>query len=73
MCVCLETWSSGLFTFLDDCSKWSLDSSCEKKKIQVVKLLSDLGPSQSQKLAHEMRLSLTLINSSPTPSTIDVG
>ena len=36
-------------------------------------MLGDLGPSQSQKLAHEMRLSLTLINSSPTPSTIDVG
>ena len=36
-------------------------------------LLGDLGPSQSQKLAHEMRFSLTLINSSPTPSTTDVG
>ena len=36
-------------------------------------VLGDLGPSQSQKLAHEMRLSLTLINSSPTPSTTDVG
>ena len=36
-------------------------------------VLGDLGPSQSQKLAHEMRISLTLINSSPTPSTTDVG
>ena len=36
-------------------------------------VLGDLGPSQSQKLAHEMRFSLTLINSSPTPSTTDVG
>ena len=27
---------------------------------------------QSQKLAHEIRFSLTLINSSPTPSTTDV-
>ena len=35
MCVCLETWSSVLFTFLGDYSKWSLDSSCEKKN-QVV-------------------------------------
>ena len=30
--VCLETWSSVLFTFSGDYSKWSLDSSCEKKK-----------------------------------------
>ena len=36
MCVCLETWSSVLFTFPSDYSKWSLDSSCEKKN-QVVK------------------------------------
>ena len=36
-------------------------------------VLGDFGPSQSQKLAHEMRFSLTLINSSPTPSTTDVG
>ena len=36
-------------------------------------MLGDLGSSQSQKLAHEMRLSLTLINLSPTPSTTDVG
>ena len=36
-------------------------------------VLGDLGPSQSQKLAHEMRFSLALINSSPTPSTTDVG
>ena len=28
---------------------------------------------QSQKLTHEIRFSLTLINSSPTPSTTDVG
>ena len=34
MCVCLETWSSVLFTFPGDYSKWSLDSSCEKKKIR---------------------------------------
>ena len=40
---------------------------------QILQLLGDFGPSQSQKLAHEMRLSLTLINSSPTPSTTDVG
>ena len=39
----------------------------------ILLLLGDLGPSQSQKLAHEMRLSLTLINSSPTPSITDVG
>ena len=32
MCVCLETWSSVLFMFPGDYSKWSLDSSCEKKK-----------------------------------------
>ena len=38
-----------------------------------VYLLGDLGPSQSQKLAHEMRFFLTLINSSSIPSTIDVG
>ena len=36
-------------------------------------ILGDFGPSQSQKLAHEMRFFLTLINSSPTPSTTDVG
>ena len=36
-------------------------------------LLGDLRSSQSQKLAHEMRLSLTLINSSSTTSTTDVG
>ena len=35
-------------------------------------MLGDLRPSQSQKLAHEMRFSLTLINASPTPSTTDV-
>ena len=33
MCVCLETWSSVLFTFSGDYSKWSLDSSCEKKNL----------------------------------------
>ena len=36
-------------------------------------LLGDFGSSQSQKLAHEMRLSLILINSSLTHSTTDVG
>ena len=33
----------------------------------------DFGSFQSQKLVHEIRFSLTLINSSSTPSTIDVG
>ena len=46
----------------------------EKRKTKwECRVLGDLGPSQSQKLAHEMRLSLTLINSSSTPSTTDVG
>ena len=41
--------------------------------LALIPVLGDLGPSQSQKLAHEMRFSLTLINSSPTPSTTNVG
>ena len=40
---------------------------------QMLVVLGDLGSSQSQKLTHKMRLFLTLINSSPTPSTTDVG
>ena len=42
-------------------------------KMNIDDVLGDLGPSQSQKLAPEMRFSLTLINSSPTSSTTNVG
>ena len=42
-------------------------------KMNIDDVLGDLEPSQSQKLAHEMRFSLTLINSSPTSSTTNVG
>ena len=36
-------------------------------------LLGDFEPSQSQKLAHEIRFSFTFINSLPTPSITDMG
>ena len=41
--VCLETWSSVLFTFPGDYSKWSLDSSCEKKK-SGGKIVTEITP-----------------------------
>ena len=57
----VHTYGKAIILLLDNIFIW------------VLLLLSDLGSSQSQKLAHEMRFSLIFINSSPTPSITDVG